>query len=286
MARPLRIEFPGAIYHLISRGNARSLIFEDKFDRKIFLSLIEKVVEQFNWLFHGYCLMDNHYHLLVETIDGNLSHAMRHLNGVYTQRFNRRHNRVGHVFQGRYKAILVQREHYLLELCRYIVLNPVRIGLVKNPEEYVWSSYQATSGLGEPPPFLTVDWILSQFSDIRQEAEKLYREFVHQGINSPDKWKGLKTQTILGDQDFIAKIKPALKDRSALKEVPKREFLVFRPSLEHLLNEKIQKERIKRDQAILSAHLHYSYSLVEIGSYLGLHYTTISKIIKHASAPN
>ena len=228
--------------------------------------------------------MDNHYHLLVETIDGNLSSAMRHLNGVYTQRFNRRHNSVGHVFQGRYKSTLVQRGHYLLELSRYIVLNPVRAGMVKTPEGFVWSSYQATLGLSENPPFLTVDWILSQFSDKRQEAQKLYRQFVDQGITTPDQWKGLKTQAILGDQNFIEKIKPSLKDRSALKEVPKREFFAFRPSLEHLLNEETQKDKRKRNQAIFSAHYNYRYSLAEIGSYLGLHYTTISKIIKSISA--
>src|SRR5450759_1095392 len=126
MACPLRIESPGAIYHVTARGNAREAIFRDDADRDLFLAALGEVVTRFGWLFHAYCLMDNHYHLLIETSQGNLSPGMRQLNGVYTQRVNRRHARVGHVFQGRFKAILVERDSYLLELARYIVLNPVR----------------------------------------------------------------------------------------------------------------------------------------------------------------
>ena len=140
MVRPLRIEYPGAVYHLTSRGNARDPIFLDDADRYLFLDLLGDLVDRYNWLCHGYCLMDNHYHLLVETIDANLSTGMRQLNGIYTQKFNRQHDRVGHLFQGRYKAIVVEKESYLLELCRYIVLNPVRAKIVNNPGKYRWSS--------------------------------------------------------------------------------------------------------------------------------------------------
>ena len=136
MARPLRLEFPGAVYHVTSRGNARAAIFLDDEDRPIFLGVLGAVVARFGWLCHAYCLMDNHYHLLLETPDPNLSRGMRQLNGVYTQRFNRRHGRVGHVLQGRFKAILVDRDGYLLELARYLVLNPVRAGRVKDPGRY------------------------------------------------------------------------------------------------------------------------------------------------------
>jgi len=126
MSRPLRIEFDGAFYHITSRGNARKQIFADDDDRKIFLDILDKVNDKYNFLCHAYCLMDNHYHLLVETPDGNLSNGMRQLNGVYIQRYNRRNKKDGHVFQGRYKAILIQKETHFLEVCRYIVLNPVR----------------------------------------------------------------------------------------------------------------------------------------------------------------
>ncbi len=146
MARPLRLEFPEALYHLTARGNARQEIFLDDQDRRAFLGLLGREVEQQRWRCHAYCLMDNHYHLLVETPEGRLAGGMRRLNGVYTQGFNRRHERVGHLFQGRYRSIVVDQESYLLELSRYVVLNPVRAGMVKRVEEWAWSSYRATAG--------------------------------------------------------------------------------------------------------------------------------------------
>ena len=154
MARPLRLEFPGALYHVTSRGNQRGNIFDDNDDRRQFLLVLQEVCHRYNWICHAYCLMSNHYHLLIETPDGNLSQGMRQLNGVYTQYFNRRHGRVGHVFQGRYKGILVDKNSYLLELARYIVLNPVRAGLVRSAREWPWSSYRATAGLTECPGWL------------------------------------------------------------------------------------------------------------------------------------
>ena len=132
MARPLRIEFDGALYHVTSRGNKREDIYLDDIDRLIFLDVLAEVCRRFNWVCHAYCQMTNHYHLLIETPDANLSLGMRHLNGVYTQKFNYHHDRVGHVFQGRYKGILVEKEAHLLELARYIVLNPVRARMVGN----------------------------------------------------------------------------------------------------------------------------------------------------------
>lgn len=126
MARPLRLEFPNALYHITSRADRRENIYDDDTDRIAFLETLGKVIADYNWLCHSYCLMDNHYHLIIETLDGNLSNGMRQLNGVYTQTTNRRHSRSGHLFQGRYKAILVDKNQYLLELARYVVLNPVR----------------------------------------------------------------------------------------------------------------------------------------------------------------
>ena len=143
MSRPLRIEFPGALYHLTSRGDGRDDIYLTDDDRVLFLSVLGQACERFNWECHSYCLMTNHYHLMIETPDGNLSQGMRQLNGVYTQRFNQQHQRVGHVFQGRYKSILVQKESYLLELSRYIVLNPVRAGMVVKAEN--WQHYSSVS---------------------------------------------------------------------------------------------------------------------------------------------
>lgn len=146
MSRPLRIEFAGGLYHVTSRGDGREAVFLRDQDRGSFLRVLSQVVQDFNWAVHVYCLMENHYHLLIKTPGGNLSKGMRQLNGVYTQRFNRQHGRVGHVFQGRYKAVIVQREWYLSELARYVVLNPVRAHMVNSPAEWPWSSYRATAG--------------------------------------------------------------------------------------------------------------------------------------------
>ena len=189
MARPLRIEFPGALYHLTARGNARREIFLEDGDRWMFLSILADLVKRGNWICHGFCLMDNHYHLLIETPDGNLSEGMRQLNGIYTQKFNRNHAKVGHVFQGRFKSIVVDKDAYLLELCRYIVLNPVRAGMVEHPKDYLWSSYRATAGLTKKPDFLTSDWILAQFGDDRKRAKKEYRKFVLAGISEESPWE-------------------------------------------------------------------------------------------------
>ncbi len=185
MARSLRIQFPGAVYHVTSRGNARGMVFDDDSDRAKFLDVLSSVIEKYRWLCHAYCLMGNHYHLLLETPEANLSRGMRQLNGIYTQVFNRRHGRCGHLFQGRYKAILVDKDSYLLTLCRYIVLNPVAARMVATPEDWHWSSYAATAGLVTSPPFLTTDWSLSQFSQNREAARQRYREFVAEGFEQP-----------------------------------------------------------------------------------------------------
>ena len=157
MARPLRIEYPGAVYHVTSRGNEKKPVFKDDADRENFLNTLQHVNNRYNWICHAYCLMTNHYHLLIETPDGNLSLGMRQLNGVYTQLFNKWHGRTGHLFQGRYKAILIQKDSHLLEVCRYVVLNPVRAKMIEKPEEWKWSSYLATAGKTKPHPCLTTD---------------------------------------------------------------------------------------------------------------------------------
>ena len=156
MARQLRLEYEHALYHITARGSARESIYRVIEDRNQFIRLLAREVTQQGWYCYAYCLMDNHYHLLIETPEANLSSGMRRLNGVYTQAFNRRHQRVGHVLQGRYKSILVDKDSYFLELCRYIVLNPVRAGMVKSPRDFRWSSYRDTVGLRRPPDWLSI----------------------------------------------------------------------------------------------------------------------------------
>lgn len=279
MARPLRVEYSGAIYHITSRGNARLVIYEGDEDRRSFIKILGDVIDRYNWICYAYCLMDNHYHLLIETPDGNLSQGMRQLNGVYTQKFNWHHGRVGHIFQGRFKAILVDRDHYLLELCRYVVLNPVRAGIVAIPEAYPWSSYRATAGLDRGYSFLKRDWILAQFGKRRRRAERNYRDFVRAASDMVSPWSKVQGQIFIGSAKFVEEMKPLLEGKEALQEVPKVQRFAHRPELKTVLSLKRRGDKEERNKAIRGAHFKYGYSLKEIGSHLGLHYTTISKII-------
>ncbi|MDD2760755.1 MAG: transposase [Methylomonas sp.] len=206
MARPLRLELAGSLYHVTSRGNARSEIYLDDEDRVNWLELLNDVCLRFNWVCHAYCLMSNHYHVVVETAEGNLSKGMRQLNGVYTQTFNRRHRRVGHVFQGRYKAILVEKDSYLLELSRYVVLNPVRAQMVKDAGDWPWSSYRATTLQARPLKCLQIDWLLSQFGSDRDQAIDQYQNFVRAGIGLPPVWGKLRNQIFLGEKTFVERL--------------------------------------------------------------------------------
>jgi REP element-mobilizing transposase RayT len=274
MTRPLRIEFAGALYHVTSRGDGREDIYLDDGDREIFLEVVNEVGERFNWTHHAYCLMGNHYHLLLETPDSNLSQGMRHLNGVYTQRFNRKHKRVGHVFQGRYKAVIVQKQTYLLELARYIVLNPVRARMVRSAKDWPWSSYRATAGMSDSHPWLTTDWILSAFSDKRSEATERYKAFVSEGKNQPAIWEQLKNQIYLGSDAFVQKMQSKIAQTEDLSEIPLGQRRAMAKPLEHYAS-----HSDTRDEAIANAYNSGAYGMKEIGDHFGLHYSRVSRII-------
>jgi putative transposase len=280
MARPLRIEYPNAVYHVTSRGNARSDIYFDDTDRENFLSVMGKVIKRYNWLCHAYCLMDNHYHILIETPDGNLSQGMRQLNGIYTQNFNRRHFRGGHVFQGRFKAVIVDKESHLLELCRYVVLNPVRAGIVTSPNHWHWSSYRSTVGTTKKESYLTTEWILAQFGLMQAEAQQNYRRFVAEGIVEAKKpWEKLKGQIIFGSDAFIGRVREFFSSKEKVQEIPRLQRFAGRPALETLFPANEIRTKTERNHAIIQAHVGYGYTLKEIATYLHLHYTTISKVI-------
>jgi REP element-mobilizing transposase RayT len=243
-------------------------------DRELWLEVLEQVCKRFNWIVHAYCQMGNHWHLLVETPDGNLSKGMRQLNGVYTQRFNRSHNRVGHVYQGRYKAILVQKDAYLLELSRYIVLNPVRARMVRTARDWPWSNYRATAGMTAPPSWLETGWILVAFGKRKQEAQDTYRRFVADGKNQPSPWEELKNQIYLGSDAFVDAMQCKMEADRRLTEIPKTQRLpVSRP-----LTWYFEKHR-DRDTAIFEAFKSGGYNMREIGEHVGLHYSRISRIV-------
>lgn len=181
MARPLRLEFPGALYHITARGNAQQPIFLDDRDRQQFTRLLGHEVQQQRWRCYVYCLMGNHYHLVIETPEPNLSRGLRRLHGTFTQWFNRCHQRVGLLLQGRFKSLLVEKESYLQELWRYVVLNSVRAGMVSEAHGWAWSSYRATAGLQKAPDWLDVSAVLSLFDRHRATARIAYRRFVTEG---------------------------------------------------------------------------------------------------------
>ena len=220
--------------------------------------------------------MSNHYHLLIETPDANLSHGMRQLNGVYTQRFNRSNNRVGHVFQGRYKGILVEKQSYLLEVARYIVLNPVRAEMVRAAKDWPWSSYRATAGLAGVPDWLHVDWLLASFGRTKAVAIAAYRRFVSDGKGQSSIWAELRNQVYLGSTDFVAEMQGLIDGDKELSEIPRSQR---RPKPESL---KVYDQRSAvRNEAIVAAYASGGYSLKEVGDYFGLHYSTVSGIVKN-----
>ena len=275
MARPLRLELAGGLYHVTSRGDRREDIYEDDEDREQWLELLGKVCSRFNWRCHAYCLMDNHYHIVIETVDANLSKGMRQLNGVYTQYYNRKHNRAGHVFQGRFKGILVEQDAYLLELSRYVVLNPLRANMIKDIKSWKWSSYHAMTGKVPAPLWLEINWILGQFSKQRKRAIAHYINFVREGVGLPSIWSDLKNQIFLASDSFINKKQTLINKKQTLNEVPKLQKRKLPRPIEYYDNKykDIQK-------AIVNAYLSGSFTLKEIGEYFGYHYSTISRMVK------
>lgn len=274
MSRPLRLEFAGALYHITSRGNEKKAIYLEDADFELFLSLMAEVCQRFNWVIHAYCLMTNHYHLVVETPDGNLSRGMRHLNGVYTQRFNSKHKRVGHLFQGRYKAILVDKDSYLLELSRYVVLNPVRARMVNYPGDWQWSSYRVTIGIQDGFEGLATDALLLQFGNQRNLAIERFQAFISQG-KGQEIWCDLKHQIYLGDKDFVEKQRVHLaKQESKLSEVPLKQRRKPPKTLKEY-----QEGNANRNDAIFAAYQSGGYTMDEIAQYFGCHYSTVSRVV-------
>lgn len=280
MARPLRIEYPGALYHITARGNERKDIFLSDHDRNQFLRVLFRIVKLHNWLLHSYCLMGNHYHILVETPDGNLSKGMRDLNGIYSQIFNRIHGRDGHLFQGRFKSFVIEKETYLLEVSRYIVLNPVRANLVAEPKDWKWSSYRAIAGYINSSKSLTIDWILTCFSGEKREAQNNYREFVKAGMGSDNPFNNSVEGNILGYPQFVDYIWSLKSETDELQEVPCKERMIGRPALEDILSNLENKKQ--RDIMIVTACTRCNYSQKEVADYLGLHYSTVSKALANS----
>jgi len=278
MARPLRIEYPGALYHVTSRGDRQEPIFDDDRDRTAFLNVLGEVVSRFQWQCHAYCLMGNHYHLMVETPEGNLTKGIRQLNSVFTQWSNHRHQRNGHLFKGRYKAILVDRDSYFLELARYIVLNPVRAAMVKQPQQWAWSSYGAMIGKSTAPAWLTTDVLLGEFGKGRFQARRKYQQFVEEGMGGESIWKDFKGQIYLGDDDFVEQMRGKLGERDEDVNIPLVQQRAPAPMLSA-----IRWRHPNRDEGIRAAYETGAYSYQEIAKHFKVHFTTVGRIVRSSA---
>jgi REP element-mobilizing transposase RayT len=259
------------LYHALARGNEKSAIFLNDDDCGIFLELLNRVASRHRWRLWAYCLMPNHYHLLVETMEPTLARGMRDLNGSYAQLFNRSHDRVGHLFQGRYKSLLVDREAYLLEVARYIVLNPVRARLCSAPGDWRWSSYRASMETAVDGPALAAAELLALFSSNRAEARRRYATFVASGVNVPAPAWTTACGAFLGDDDFVAA--SVQQATTPSREVP-RAHRAWR-SLGHF-----ERTLTSRNDAIRMAYASGTYTLAEIARHFGLHYATVSRIAR------
>jgi putative transposase len=289
MVRPLRIEYPGAVYHVTSRGDRREPIAKDDTDRALFLEVLGQALQRFDAQAWAYCLMGNHYHLVLHTREANLSRLMRQINGVYTQTFNRRHGLTGHLFQGRFKAILVDSDSYLLEVCRYVDLNPVRAQMVKRPDAYAWSSYRALAGLAEPAPWLDRQPLYEQLLPGKSAAKAAaqYAEFVSQG-HGVQLWEtALQQQIYLGDEGFITRMQllagldtttPGNSPRKAQvsqihTSAPPKDHDVQRYAAIKTLNKE------QRNQNIANAFYQGGHSQTAIALAFGVSTSTVSRVV-------
>jgi REP element-mobilizing transposase RayT len=294
MGRPLRIEYPGALYHITSRGIERRRIFLGDPDRVKFLGILDDYHERYGILIHSYVLMDNHYHLVLETPRGNLLKVMHGINGGYTGYFNRRCGRTGHLFQGRYKGILVDKDSYLLQLSRYVHLNPVTAKIVEGPAEYRWSSYGGYISKRREFQWVEYGWVLSQFGRDKEEARKGYKKFVEQGLHGKveDPFKEVYGQVVLGGEEFKTKIRGLIRGRPISQEIVERKRFKEGPSAEDVVRKvarafgirdevivgKGERGNMARKIAIYLVKRWSGLSNEEIGGMFGkIHYSAVSK---------
>jgi REP element-mobilizing transposase RayT len=284
MARPLRIAYPGAFYHVTSRGNEQKDVFKSRKDREKFLEYLASATQRYGALIHAYCLMSNHYHLLLETPAGNLSQIMQHINSAYTTYFNIKRKRAGHLFQGRYKAILVEADEYATELSRYIHLNPVRAGIVSNPEDYPWSSYRSYIGEGNVTEWLKREFILGYFGKRTADAMKKYRKFVEDmlGEEYESPLKNTFGTAILGTAGFIETITAThLSTKEVERDVPALRQFASNPSLEEIrtaVNTQIVgDEKLARQAGMYLCHRYSGEKLRTIGELYNVRESAITE---------
>jgi putative transposase len=232
--------------------------------------MIGHAIDRYGWICHAYCLMGNHYHLLIETPRANLSPGMRQLNGLYARYFNDRHVRCGHVFQARFGSTLVEKNEHLLNAARYIVLNPVEAGLCTHPSEWPWSSYRATAGYTTAPAFLDTDWLLAQFAPTRKLAQARYRDFVDENLELARAAAATIGQR-LGSESFL---RNTFGFDPPLPEIPRIQIEPLPPTLAEIFHS-------SNPTPVAAAYRRHGYTLQQIAAFLGCHYSTISRRLRN-----
>jgi REP-associated tyrosine transposase len=300
MSRPLRIEYPGAWYHVMNRGRRREEIFRTVKDYDVFIGVLNETVELLNLQVAAYCLMTNHYHLLLHTPEGNLSRCMRHINGVYTQRFNRTYKEDGQLFRGRYKAILVDDDNHLLEVLRYIHKNPMRAGIVQDLDDFLWSSHKGYVSRAKKWDWLYKDFLLEMFAEKSVAAQRAYTKFVSRPEPEEiEKFYAKKNlATTLGGEAFRERIKSRFSSLRFNKEIPESKTLsldaarlrkhvcgVFKVKKDVLFTSRRGRENLARDVAIYLQRKHCRQTLVELGKDYGIpNYSTVSSACERVKA--
>ncbi len=296
MSRPLRIEYPDAWYHIMNRGRRGEIIFEDRKDYLMFLEVLQESIVLFDCRFAAFCLMPNHYHILVQTPQGNVSRVMRHVNGVYTQRFNRRHDYDGQLFRGRFKSVLVEGDSHLLEVLRYIHRNPVRAEISESVAKYPWSSHSAYVSTTGKQAWVDTEFLLSMFSETPSKARNRYRKFVkNEEPKEIRNFFGKKNlPAIMGTRDFIEGVRADFYDAKKHSEVPQLKDLAptiddikkwvshsYRISRKKLETTRRGQENTPRNVAIYLARMHSGLALEEIGKNFGnIKYSSVSNIVR------
>lgn len=274
MGKHPRLNIPGATYHVMARGNRKCTIFEDVRDRHRFLTILAEATLRYGVSVHADCQMGNHFHLVVTTPHANLPEFMRQVDGCYTQYSNWRHGRVGHLFQGPYKAILIEYDSYLIVAVGYVVMNPVDAGLVSHPRLWRWSSYRATCGLGGVPPHLSIDFVDSVFpAPTRADSQRLFSEFIDGG-HAPDDWPA---SPAVGSERFRKAVRSFIGENLHRASLPRAYRALFRPSLSELFTPSITKA--ERPRVVERAHIVHGYTMSEIARALRMHPASISRVI-------
>ncbi len=296
MSRPLRIEYPGAWYHVMNRGRRAEEIFQGKDDYQCFLDILKESVEMWNLRISAYCLMPNHYHLLIQTPEGNLSRCMRHINGVYTQRYNRVHCYDGHLFRGRYKSVLVDESNYLLQLVRYIHRNPMRAYIVKEPVEYQWSSHKGYLSKSVKWAWLHKDFILSMLTKDPKRYNAAYKRFMHEKKDDEisDIFNKKKLPVFVGSQNFTDWVKETFYSEKQNNQIPDSSMLApdisqikliistyYKIDLTEFLKTRRGVSNEPRDVAIFLTRKIKRDTLLTIGNAFGMSgYSSVSSAIE------